>query len=78
MIFYSDNYYSTPYQVLFMRPDDDSVCYDKGIVFHSHVISARDGKAFSVKKIMRHARNHGINSDYAIVERFEWKELEIE
>lgn len=78
MIFYSDSYYSTPYQVLFMRPDDSSVRYDKGIAFHSHVISASDGKAFSVKKVMRHACNHGINSDYAIVERFEWKEFNID
>ena len=78
MIFYSDNYYSTPYQVLFMRPDNNSVCYDNGVAFHSHVIAMRDGKSFSIKKILNHARNHGINSDYAIVERFEWKEMHFE
>ena len=66
-------YYEMPMQVIFVRAGQ----YEKGIVYHETVISARDGKIFSTKEIMRMARSCGVDEDYAIVESFEWLPIEI-
>ena len=72
-------YYEHAYQVIFLRPDCSFAApqYEKGIVYHSHVIAARDGKTFSIKKIMKWARKCGVEPDYAIVESFDWIPVEI-
>jgi hypothetical protein len=79
MIFYDNTYYKQPMQVIFVRPDKVGLpVYEKGIVFRSHVIAAKDGAAFSIKKICRYAHKHGVDTDYAIVERFGWQAFNID
>lgn len=69
-------YYSAPLQVIYLRPiNDQPPCYVKGIAFHEYIIDALDGRVFSTNSVMQYARNHGIDADYAIVERFSWQPL---
>lgn len=78
MIFFYDNvFFPRPYQVIFLRPDKSKPTYDKGIAFKDQVVAAHDGSAFSAKKIYRYAAKHGVDSDDAIVESFEWVPLQI-
>ena len=69
IFFYEDVYFPKPYQVIFLRPDYKVPTYDKGIAFKDQV--------FSAKKIYRYAAKHGVDSDDAIVESFEWVPLQI-
>lgn len=71
-------YYEQPFQVIFLRPDDTKPLYDKGIAYKGNIISARDGEAFTVRKVLACARRYGIDWDYAIVEKFEWKPLDMD
>lgn len=66
-------YYEHPYQVIFLREG----AYEKGIAFHEWIVAARDGQYFSTKEIMQHARECGVDEDYAIVEAFEWLPIDI-
>ena len=77
VFFYEDVYFPKPYQVIFLRPDHKVPTYDKGIAFKDQVVAAHDGSVFSAKKIYRYAAKHGVDSDYAIVESFEWVPLQI-
>lgn len=70
-------YYSTPLQVIYLRPSPRIPEYHKGIAFHEYIIDAALGAAFSTKSVMQYARNHGIDADYAIVERFDWQPFTI-
>lgn len=70
-------YYDKPFQVIFLRPDCIEPTYDKGIAYKNEIISARDGEAFTTRQVMARARRCGVDWDYAIVERFGWKLLEI-
>ena len=65
-------FYDKPYQVIFLREVDGAPAYEKGIVFHTWIVAARDGATFSTKKVIEYARRHGVEEDYAIVEGFEW------
>lgn len=71
-------YYDKPYQVVFLRPDLKIPLYEKGIAYKSNIISARDGEVFTVRKVLACARWCGIDWDYAIVEKFEWKPLDMD
>ena len=77
IFFYEDVYFPKPYQVIFLRPDYKVPTYDKGIAFKDQVVAAHDGSVFSAKKIYRYAAKHGVDSDDAIVESFEWVPLQI-
>jgi hypothetical protein len=71
-------YYEQPFQVIFLRPDDTKPLYDKGIAYKGNIISACDGEAFTVRKVLACARRCGIDWDYAIVESPEWKPLDMD
>ena len=69
-------YYGAPLQVIYLRPNDaQPPCYRKGIAFHEDIIDAQDGIIFPTKHVMQYAYKHGVDADYAIVERFSWKPL---
>ena len=68
-------YYEKPFQVIFLRPDYIKPTYDKGIAYKNEIITARDGEAFTTRQVLTRARRCGIDWDYAIVEKFEWKPL---
>ena len=70
-------YYDKPFQVIFLRPDHIEPTYDKGIVYKNEIITARDGKVFTTRQVLACARRYGIDQDYAIVEKFEWKPLDM-
>lgn len=70
-------YYDKPFQVIFLRPDHIEPTYDKGIVYKNKIIAARDGEVFTTRQVLTCARRYGIDQDYAIVEKFEWKPLDM-
>ena len=70
-------FYEKPYQVIFIRPDCAQPTYEYGIVYETNIIAANDGAVFTTIEIMACARNHGIDYDYAIIEAFEWKPLNV-
>lgn len=70
-------YYDAPLQVIYLRPSPRGPEYHKGIAFHEYIIDAALGAAFSTKSVMQYARRHGVDADYAIVERFGWQPLNI-
>lgn len=70
-------YYDKPFQVIFLRPDHIEPTYDKGIVYKNEIIAARDGEVFTTRQVLACARRYGIDQDYAIVEKFEWKPLDM-
>lgn len=77
ILYPESHFYEKPFQVIFVRPDRAPV-YEKGIVYKTNVIAARDGEVFTTRQIMACARKCGIDYDYAIVESFEWQPLDIE
>ena len=77
-IFRNDStYYATPYQIIFLREINQRPVYRKGIVFRDWIIDATDGAYFKTKTILKLARKHCIDEDYAIVESFEWLPIKI-
>ena len=78
IFFYEDVYFPKPYQVIFLRPDYKVPTYDKGIAYKNEIISARDGEVFTTWQALACARRCGIDWDYAIVESFEWKPLDMD
>ena len=70
-------YYDTPFQVIFLRPDIVEPTYEQGIAYKNEIIAARDGKVFTTLQAVVFARRCGIDGDYAIVEAFEWKPLDM-
>lgn len=71
-------YYDNPFQVIFLRPDCVEPIYDKGIAYKNRIITARDGKVFTSRQVLACARKCGVDCDYAIVESFEWKPLNMD
>lgn len=71
-------YYNKPFQVIFLRPDHMEPTYDKGIVYKGEIIAARDGEVFTIGQVLTCARCCGIDWDYAIVEKCEWKPLDMD
>ena len=69
--------YDKPFQVIFLRPDCIEPTYDKGIAYKNEIITARDGEVFTTRQVLACARRYGIDQDYAIVEKFEWKPLDM-
>ena len=72
-----DPYYGEPFQVIFLRPDNPTPTYEKGIVYQGIIIAARDGKTFSTKSVVTWAHLCGVDLDYAIVEGMGWSEITI-
>ena len=75
---FSESYYDRPFQVIFLRPDRYIPTYEKGIAYKNSIVAAKDGVAFPTKKVMKYARQHGVDVDYAIVESFEWLPFNID
>ncbi len=71
-------YYGEPFQVIFLRPDLTVPLYEKGIAYKNEIIAARDGEVFTTKQVLNCARQYGIDYDYAIVEAFGWKPLDVD
>lgn len=71
-------YYPHPFQVLFLRPDLKEPTYEQGIVYRDDIIAARDGEAFTIQSVLERARWYNVDEDYAIVEKFEWKSLDMD
>lgn len=71
------HFYEKPYQIIFIRPDCAQPTYEYGIVYETNVIAANDGAVFTTLQIMACARKYGIDYDYAIIEAFEWKPIDV-
>lgn len=71
-------YYNQPFQVIFLRPDFIEPTYEKGIAYKNEIIAVRDGEVFTTWQVLACARRCGIDWDYAVVEKFEWKPLDMD
>lgn len=70
-------YYPTPFQVIYLSELNHKPTYRKGIAFHEWVVDAENGAYFKTKGIVRLARKHGVDEDYAIIESFDWVPIQL-